>query len=101
MNIDYELKSGALFIMLDGEVDHSVSLETREAVDDIIADNPLQAVVFDLKKVGFMDSAGIGLIMGRYKLLKKENRTLFLTNVSGSVDKLLAISGIYNIVKKI
>lgn len=48
-----------------------------------------------------MDSAGIGLIMGRYKSLKRNGRMLFLTNVCGSVDKLLTISGIYNIVKKI
>lgn len=101
MNIDYEIRSGALFIILDGEVDHSVTLETREVVDDIIANNPLQSVVFDLKKVKFMDSAGIGLIMGRYKSLKRSGRMLFLTNVCGSVDKLLTISGIYNIVKKI
>ncbi len=101
MKIDGEVKSDALIVKLDGEVDHSVSSETREIIDAMIERERKSVVVFDLKKVDFMDSAGIGLIMGRYKKVKSMGGVVYVKNVANSVDKILTISGIYNLVRKI
>ena len=54
--------------------------------------------MFDFSKLHFMDSSGIGLIMGRYKLLAPVGGKVLLAGVSPQLDRLISISGIYKIV---
>ena len=55
-------------------------------------------VVFDFSNVSFMDSAGIGMVIGRYKMMKMLGGTLEMTNVSQSVRKIFEMSGITKII---
>lgn len=101
MKINTENKNGALVISFKGEIDHSATLDVRERIDELIKRGGFDYMVIDLKDISFMDSAGIGLIMGRYKKLRSGNKPLFLRNVSPSVDKILKISGLYKLVNVI
>ena len=63
----YMVSGNNLVISLNAELDHHLAEEMRQVIDDVIDKRGVTHIVFDFTKVDFMDSAGIGLIMGRYK----------------------------------
>ena len=60
----------------------------------------MKTVVFDFDGVNFMDSSGIGLIMGRYKLINKHGGQAFMVNLKPAVKKIFQMSGIFKILKE-
>ena len=98
-----ECKKGEnLYIYLSGEIDeHSVGF-IRERADRLIDENAgLSRAVFNLAGVKFMDSTGIGFLIGRYKKLQKYGMEMYLENPNAGADKILELSGIYSIMPKI
>ena len=95
MELKSNLKGDDLYIYLSGELDeHSVS-SVREAADRMIDNNAgLSRAVFNLAGVKFMDSTGIGFLIGRYKKLKKYGMGMYLENPNVGADKILELSGI-------
>ncbi len=91
---------GTLTVKLYGELDESCALFVRNRLDALF-DAPIQKVIMDLGGVSFMDSTGIGMLIGRYKVLKAKGVPLLLRSPSNVVDKLLHLSGIYEIMPKI
>ena len=102
MELKSNLKGDDLYIYLSGELDeHSVS-SVREAADRMIDNNAgLSRAVFNLAGVKFMDSTGIGFLIGRYKKLKKYGMGMYLENPNVGADKILELSGIYSLMPKI
>ena len=101
MEINVAKKQGDLYIRLCGEIDeHSATLARREA--DKIADNYAHSerVFFDLSGVSFMDSTGIGFLIGRYKKFRKRGIPSYIINPTPTTDKILAMSGIYTLIPK-
>ena len=95
-------KGDNLYIYLSGELDeHSVG-EVRERADRMIDENAgLSRAVFNLAGVRFMDSTGIGFLIGRYKKLKKYGMGMYLENPDTGADKILSLSGVYTLMPKI
>ena len=62
-----EKGSDELCVMLTGELDHHASEQLRDKLDDMITRKKYRRVVFDMGGVSFMDSSGIGILLGRYK----------------------------------
>lgn len=102
MELKSSLKGDDIYIYLTGELDeHSVS-SVREQADRMIDDNAgLSRAVFNLAGVKFMDSTGIGFLIGRYKKLKKYGMGMYLENPNTGADKILELSGIYTLMPKI
>ena len=102
MKMQGRMMGGSLYIYLSGELDeHSVS-EVREAADRLIDECAgLSRAVFNLAGVKFMDSTGIGFLMGRYKKLKTYGMGMYLENPDAGADKILALSGVYTLMPKI
>ena len=102
MELKSNLKGDDLYIYLSGELDeHSVS-SVREAADRMIDNNAgLSRAVFNLAGVKFMDSTGIGFLIGRYKKLRKYGMGMYLENPNVGADKILELSGIYTLMPKI
>ncbi len=92
----------SLYIYLDGEMDeHSVAAIRREA-DRLIDENAgASRAVFDLAGVRFMDSTGIGFLIGRYKKLRRYGMGMYLENPNAGADKILELSGVYSLMPKI
>ena len=65
MKIDFVKKENVLSIKIDGEIDHHSAAEIRTKIDAYITGSNTKYIVLDFKKVGFMDSSGIGMVMGR------------------------------------
>ena len=101
MNISYKTDNKNLNVLLCGELDHHTASSVKDSLDKLIMEVRPKGVVFDFKNVGFMDSTGIGVLLGRYKLLKSIGAEVYLTNPSITIDRLLKLSGIYNVIEKI
>ena len=86
-----------LNISLKAELDHHLADEMREVIDEIIDERGVNRVIIDFSKVGFMDSAGIGLIMGRYKKIR-DNGDISVVGANESIKRILLISGLHKIV---
>jgi stage II sporulation protein AA (anti-sigma F factor antagonist) len=71
LNINIETKQDVLCIRLSGELDHHTADELREQVTAVIEKNNIRHIVLNLKHLSFMDSSGLGVILGRYKQIKQ------------------------------
>ena len=76
----YQVQENCLTIFLPSEIDHHNSEELRRESDHLIERNHIRYVIFDFKETDFMDSSGIGVIMGR---------SLWLYVIGGESDKLM------------
>lgn len=102
MELKSNLKGDDLYIYLTGELDEHTVSSVREKADRMIDDNAgLSRAVFNLAGVKFMDSTGIGFLIGRYKKLKKYGMGMYLENPNTGADKILELSGIYTLMPKI
>lgn len=99
MNIDYEEKDKQLTFKITEEIDHHWSEKIRRQVDDEIERYTPKRVIFDFDKVTFMDSAGIGMLIGRYKVAKMLGGNVEMINVKSNIRKILEMSGITKIIK--
>lgn len=95
----FEQKDNVLIIHVDGELDHHNSIFIRKNADEILCKHNVKIVVFDFLKTSFMDSSGIGVIMGRYKKIKPLGGSIGVINASKSIEKILLFSGLNKIVK--
>ena len=84
MDYIYMVNGNKLIIRMNAELDHHLAEEMRQVIDDVIDKRGVTHIVFDFTKVDFMDSAGIGLIMGRYKKVM-EKGDITIVGVSESV----------------
>ena len=102
VEINGRVSEGTLYIFLSGELDEHGAREARERADEIIERNiSCTKVIFDLTGVRFMDSAGIGFLIGRYKRLHKYRTPAYIQSPDFAADKILAMSGIYALIPKL
>lgn len=100
MEVLYELRGDNLLVFLPEELDHHNSKTITEQTDWYIISNKVKHIIFNFKRTNFMDSSGIGVIMGRYKLVKGFGGEITVTNINQSIDRIFTISGLYKLVKK-
>ena len=84
---------------LDGEIDHHTASVIRNEIDASVEKNMPTLLVLDFRDVSFMDSSGIGLVMGRYKLLKPKGASLHVTNTSPQIGKVMKLAGLDRLAK--
>lgn len=96
--ISYEKNRDALIVRLPREVDHHSSQGLKEVTESYAAAGQVRCIIFDFAQTEFMDSTGIGILLGRYKFMRSLGGTIGLTNVSGRVQRTLKIAGIYRII---
>jgi stage II sporulation protein AA (anti-sigma F factor antagonist) len=96
----YEIYQRCLIIRLNEELDHHNALKIREKADKLIDRNNIKHIIFDFYGAGFMDSAGIGVIMGRYRKVIFIGGKTAVANVNSAVDRIFRISGLYKIIEK-
>lgn len=98
MQIDIKNENGRAVALISGEIDHHNAKDIRTQLDRyIIASRPSHLVI-DLKDITFMDSSGIGLIMGRSKLMKTCGGRLTVNSPQPYIKRVLKLSGIERIV---
>lgn len=102
MDIQYLRKGQELYLYLSGELDEHSVAALRGRTDALIDENAgLSRAVFNLAGVRFMDSTGIGFLMGRYKKLSRYGISMALEAPDQNADKILTMSGIYSLMPKV
>lgn len=97
---EFKLLSNALVVCLKEDLDHHNAVSIREKADRLLAREGVRHVVFDFTGVDFMDSSGIGVIMGRYKQVIFTGGKAAVCGVGAAVDRIFKISGLYKIIER-
>lgn len=90
-----------MIVFLEGELDHRSAAGMRAEIDNQLRDRQISELVIDMGGLSFMDSSGIGLILGRYKIMERRGGTVLISRPGSRLDKLLGMSGVYDLVGKI
>lgn len=94
MVIRIEAAADETTVWLSGELDHHAARQLRQQVDLAVERNRPQRLRLDFSDVSFMDSFGIGLIMGRYRLMQLEGGSLSVTGASERLRKVMRMAGL-------
>lgn len=101
MEIKYKNSNLSLTIYVYGELDEYSASNAKTIMDKLLLDNlNTKKVIFDLSGLSFMDSTGVGLLIGRYKKLKQFNIPTYLSGASVSTEKVIELAGLYSIMPK-
>ncbi len=92
VEIDIDEKSVTAYI--SGEIDHHNAAKLRNDIDEAVESAYPEFLVLDFGGVTFMDSSGIGLVMGRYKLMKNISGRVFIQNAPAAIKKVMRMAGI-------
>ena len=101
MQIKNRIYENTLYVILSGELDEHSAYQTRITLDDIFSNPNFNQVIIDLSELDFMDSTGIGVLVGRYKKLKDKNIPIFICNPSSHAERIIKMTGLYDIMPRI
>ncbi len=107
MEIIYEMTGDTLTAQLMGELDHHAAAKVRGDIDDTMDRYGAKNLIFDFSRVTFMDSAGIGVVLGRYKRLQTGGEDddgsvggrVVITGCSQKIHTILHMAGIFSLMK--
>lgn len=99
LSIQLEVKQHVLLIRLAGELDHHTAEQLRAAVTDVLERERIKAIVLNLNELTFMDSSGLGVILGRYKQIQRMGGEMVVCSVSPSIKRLFDMSGLFKIIR--
>ncbi len=94
MNLQIESQDGCVTAHLSGEIDHHTARTFREQIDYTVARGQVTQLRMDFSGVSFMDSSGVGLIMGRYRLMSGQGGRLTVCGASESLAKMMRMAGL-------
>ena len=88
-----EMREGVLCVALEGEIDHHSAVATRGEIDRLIYSNRPKRLELELSHIGFMDSSGLGLVMGRYALMRDLGGEITVLNPSPAILRIFKLAG--------
>lgn len=97
MSVQLQYKDGVLTAKMSGEIDHHSAREIRETIDDAAQKVKPYCLRLDFSGVPFMDSSGIGLILGRVRLFQLWKGHVVVCGLSSSLNKMVELSGISSV----
>jgi len=98
MNITYQHRGATLWVQLEGELDHHWAAEARSLLDGILNENPeIRQMRINLCGLDFMDSSGIGVLIGRYKLIRDRKGVVTLYGMNPAVARIVEMAGLKKI----
>lgn len=100
MDIKFNVRDNTLIIKLGQELDHHNANFIKAESEKYICRYKIQDIIFDFAKTHFMDSSGIGVIMGRYKVIKGLDGKISVVNVNDTIERIFVISGLYKLVDR-
>ena len=98
MHIEKEVVGGVLVVRLRGELDHHTVEPLRDEIEQSLEHTHYRGLVLSFQGIDFMDSSGLGLILGRYRTLSSRGGRMVLCEVNASLRKIFELSGIFKVV---
>jgi stage II sporulation protein AA (anti-sigma F factor antagonist) len=99
MYINFKKEDDKLIVFMIGELDHHSAEEVRNKIDDRIDREKINKLIMNFSGVTFMDSSGIGVVIGRYKKIALKKGSLCVAEINESVKKVFELSGMFKIIK--
>ena len=99
MIFQYELKDNSLRVMVPKELDHHSSIDLRSQTDMLLQTYHVKNLVFDFKDTEFMDSSGIGVIIGRSRKMGYFGGEVYAEHLSGRILKIFKVSGLHTLIR--
>ena len=94
MPVEIDIDETSVTAYISGDIDHHSAAALRQKIDEAVEMAYPQLLILDFGAVTFMDSSGIGLVMGRYKLMKNLSGKVFVENAPRQIKKVLRMAGI-------
>ncbi len=88
-------------VQIQGELDHHSAPALAKRLDALLSQHAVEELRLDLKTLSFMDSSGIGVLLGRYNRLHAKGGILSVCNPNATIDRIFRLSGLYQIVPKV
>lgn len=95
MEKNFHITGTVLTIQVPGELDHHNAEAIKNEADHLLETRKIRKIIFDFGKTNFMDSSGIGMIMGRYKNVRLAGGTVIAVRVNERIRRILTLSGVY------
>jgi stage II sporulation protein AA (anti-sigma F factor antagonist) len=99
LNISTFLKRGVLIVRVQGELDMHVADEFRQIVDSNLETSGVKHILFNLEEVNFIDSSGLGVVLGRYKRISAAGGKVLVAHIQPQVMQIFELSGLLKIIK--
>jgi stage II sporulation protein AA (anti-sigma F factor antagonist) len=99
LQIDLEVLSNVLIVRLRGELDHHTAEQLRTKMEEKILRGSVQNIILSLEHLHFMDSSGLGVILGRYKQVTSRGGEMVVCSINPLVYRLFELSGLFKILK--
>ncbi len=99
MNQIFQIEGETLRIMVPKDLDHHNCISIRETADSIMMQENVKEILFDFQNTEFMDSSGIGVIVGRYKNMKCLGGTVAAIHANQRIKKIFLLSGLSKMIK--
>jgi stage II sporulation protein AA (anti-sigma F factor antagonist) len=97
LHIELKQQRKALIVRLQGELDHHTADAVRTRMEEALQKGDINHIVLNLKGLSFMDSSGLGVILGRYKQIVAKGGKMVVCDVAPSVYRLFEMSGLFKI----
>lgn len=98
MYLKINKEQNILIVGLNGELDHHSTEEVRNKIDDRLDRDKIKTLILDFSGVTFMDSSGIGVVIGRYKKMSMRDGSLLIASINNNVKKVFELSGLFKII---
>ena len=95
---DFLIKEKILIVRLSGELDHHEAKQLREKWQSVLFENEINHIIINFERVTFMDSSGIGVILGRYKEIVKRGGKMIICSINPAIERLFEMSGLLKII---
>ncbi|MDR1564785.1 MAG: anti-sigma factor antagonist [Oscillospiraceae bacterium] len=94
MGVKLSVEQGVITACIDGEIDHHSARGIRERIDSAVEKTTPKTLNMDFGGVSFMDSSGIGLIMGRYKIMRELGGRVNVINANSTIQRMIKLGGL-------
>ena len=98
-SLNFDFNDGVLRVAIVGEINHHNAVFVRQEIDEKVLELCPKNLVLDLADTPFIDSSGLGLIMGRYSLMKDLGGKLVLKDPTLAVMRILSLAGMERLIK--
>ena len=88
-----------LTVLLNGELDHCCATSVHVQLDRLLADPSIRCLEFDMRDLTFMDSSGIGVILGRYRILRDRGGTVEVSHMNKHIARIFHMSGMDRLIR--
>lgn len=99
LQAQFEVKQDVLIVRLEGEIDHHEAKALREEWQDHMYHQAVKHVIVNVEKVSFMDSSGIGVLLGRYKEVTQVGGEMVICSITQPIKRIFDMSGLFKIVR--